>query len=333
MAPDSVHLHIFRYDAFRGESHSYDSYDLPYQHNDQLLDLLEKIKMELDHTLSYRRSCRHGICGSCAMKVNGKPVLACSTPVRDLVEEFGRHLTVDPLDQTLVIRDLICDMDEFWEKYTRITPYLEPVTAAGEAYAGTAPPGPAGGSSEKPLARLLFSGSTSAIDDADHCIMCGACYSVCPVVPLQPDFLGPAAITRSYRFVRDVRDAHPGRLVPVGKAGAGVWECIKCLKCTEVCPKQIDPFSKVSRLHQEVLQSSAGPRGIRTRHTKGFQLNLLLNGLLNEFPLAVFAMRFRMITMLRRGIRMFLHGKLIINPLRPRSRGYRQIRRLMRKSQ
>ncbi|MDY7027071.1 MAG: 2Fe-2S iron-sulfur cluster-binding protein [Spirochaetota bacterium] len=76
---------IFRYDAFRGESHSYDSYNLQYQPNDQLLDLLEKIKTQLDHTLSYRRSCRHGICGSCAMKVNGKPVLACSTPVRDLV--------------------------------------------------------------------------------------------------------------------------------------------------------------------------------------------------------------------------------------------------------
>jgi ferredoxin len=113
---NGLRLHIFRYDAFRGESHSYDSYNLQYQPNDQLLDLLEKIKTELDHTLSYRRSCRHGICGSCAMKVNGKPVLACSTPVRDLVGEFGRQLRVDPLDRSRVIRDLICDMDDFWEK-------------------------------------------------------------------------------------------------------------------------------------------------------------------------------------------------------------------------
>lgn len=326
MAPETVHLHIFRYDAFRGESHSYDSYDLPFQPNDQLLDLLEKIKTELDHSLSYRRSCRHGICGSCAMKVNGKPVLACSTPVRDLVEEFGRQLTVDPLDRTRVIRDLICDMDDFWEKIALSAPYLEPVAA------GAASPEPADVKSEAPLTPLIFSGSTNAIDDADHCIMCGACYSACPVVPLQPDFLGPAAIVRSYRFVKDVRDARPGRLIAVGQAGTGVWECIKCLKCTEVCPKQIDPFGKVSRLHQEVLRSGSSPGGVRARHTRGFQLNLLLNGLLNEFPLAVYAMRFRMITMLRRGIRMFMHGKLVINPLRPRSRGYRQIRRLMRRS-
>ncbi|MGC9313053.1 MAG: succinate dehydrogenase/fumarate reductase iron-sulfur subunit [Sediminispirochaetaceae bacterium] len=328
MAPETVRLHIFRYDAFRGESHSYDSYDLPYQHNDQLLDLLERIKTEHDHTLSYRRSCRHGICGSCSMKVNGKPVLACSTPVRDLVMEFGRKLTVEPLDRSRVIRDLICDMDDFWEKISRSAPYLEPVKAAAAASAGAPPVGNAAHAS-----RLLFIGSINAIDDADHCIMCGACYSACPVIPLQPDFLGPAAIVRSYRFAKDVRDARPGRLITVGHAGTGVWECIKCLKCTEVCPKQIDPFAKVSRLHQEVLRSGSSPGGVRARHTRGFQLNLLLNGLLNEFPLAVYAMRFRMITMLRRGIRMFLHGKLVINPLRPRSRGYRQIRRLMRRSQ
>jgi len=333
LAPDSVRLNIFRYDAFLGESHSYDSYDLTYHQNDQLLDVLEMIKTEIDHSLSYRRSCRHGICGSCAMKVNGKPVLACSTPVRDLVREFGPKLTVDPLDQSRVVRDLICDMDMFWEKYTRSAPFLEPVTVQASS------PGPAAAVSAEPLddvktplIPLIFSGSTNAIDDADHCIMCGACYAACPVVPLQPDFLGPAAITRSYRFIKDVRDAHPGRLAAVGEAGSGVWECIKCLKCTEVCPKQIDPFSKLSRLHQEVLRSGSSPGGIRARHTSGFQLNLLLNGLLNEFPLAVFAMRFRMITMLRRGIRMFLHGKLVINPLRPRSRGYRQIRRLMRRS-
>ncbi len=316
MADDVIRLSVFRYDSFRGESHSCDTYDLSYQHNDQLLDLLERIKTEYDHTLSYRRSCRHGICGSCTMKVNSKPVSACSTPIRELVAEFGCELTVEPLNRTRVIRDLISDMDDFWQKFTSTAPYLTPLAESGPALPSA----------------LLFPGSANAIDDTDHCIMCGACYAACPVVSLQPDFLGPAAFTRTYRFVRDVRDVHPSRLASAGSAKTGVWECIKCLKCTEVCPKQIDPFAKVSRLHQEVVHSRFSPGGVRSRHTLGFELNILANGLLNEFPLAVFALRFRMITMLRRGIKMFLHGKLVINPLRPRSRGYRQIRRLMRRS-
>ena len=163
--------------------------------------------------------------------------------------------------------------------------------------------------------------------------MCGACYAACPVVPLQPSFLGPAALTRTYRFIKDVRDAKPDRLKTAVAAESGAWECIKCLKCTEACPKEIDPFSKVKELHSRAFQAGDIPGGIRSRHTVGFQLNLLLNGLLNELPLAVFSMRFRVLGMARRGIRMFFHGKIILNPLRPRSRGHRQIRRLMRKSQ
>lgn len=318
-----VNLEIFRFDPYSEQEHWYQTVSVPYTSSDQLLDLLEHIKTKHDSSLNYRKSCRHGICGSCAMKVNGKPVLACQTPVRDLVEEFGHSLSIDPLNKDRVIRDLVSDMDDFWEKFQRIQPHLRPVSALQQLAEEESPA----------LEELLFPGSMAAIGDADHCIHCGACYYVCPVVQVQENFLGPSALLRSYRFIHDPRDRGSERLTAVSAPGEGVWECIKCLKCTEVCPKQIDPFSKISRLHSEALRAGAVPAGSRRRHTIGFSLDIQANGLLNELPLSVFALRFGLIRMLRRGIKMFLHGKIILNPLKPRSRGHSEIRKLMRNSE
>lgn len=312
---DSVILRIFRFDPYHEQSPRYSEYHLDYDINDQLLDLFERIKTEIDSTFSYRRSCRHGICGSCSVKVAGKPVLACKTPVRVLTAEFGPRLSITPLDEQRVIRDLVCNMEQFWSKHEQIVPFMLP------------------SASFRPADTRFFDSESAVAGDADYCIQCGACYYVCPVVSVQPEFLGPAAITKAYRFIHDPRDTAAGRLQMIAQPGRGVWECIKCLKCTEVCPKQIDPFANISRLHSEVLQAGSSPKNSRTRHTRGFQLDLMLNGLLNELPLAVYALRAGFSKMALRGLKMILHGKVVYNPLRPRSKAYKQIRKLMRNSQ
>jgi succinate dehydrogenase / fumarate reductase, iron-sulfur subunit len=319
---DKVSLRIRRFDPYRDTSAYFTDYTLEYKVNDQLLDLFERIKTEIDPTLTYRRSCRHGICGSCAVKVSGKPVLACRTPVRTLTAEFGAVLIVTPLDENKVIHDLVSNMTEFWEKHAGVTPYLLPnenITSRSSAAV--------------PFETRFFNSSSASAADADYCIQCGACYYVCPVVPVQSDFLGPAAITKAYRFIHDPRDTAAGRLKVVARPQSGVWECIKCLKCSEVCPKQINPFAKISRLHSEVFLAGAHSKNSRIRHTRGFQLNLLLNGLLNELPLALYALRGGFIKMGVRGIKMILHGKVVLNPFKPRSKAYKQIRKLMRNSQ
>lgn len=319
---DKATLRVRRFDPYRDPSPYFTEYNLEYAANDQLLDLFERIKSEIDPTFTYRRSCRHGICGSCAVKVAGKPILACHTPVRTLTAEFGLVLTITPLDERMVIHDLVSDMSGFWEKHDSITPYLLPDE-------GLAPRSSAAG----PLATHFFNASSASAGDADYCIQCGACYYVCPVVAVQTGFLGPAAITKAYRFIHDPRDTADGRLRRVARPESGVWECIKCLKCTEVCPKQINPFTKISRLHSEVFLAGAYKNNSRIRHTGGFQLDLMLNGLLNELPLALYALRSGFIKMGVRGMKMLLHGKVVLNPFKPRSKAFKQIRKLMRNSQ
>jgi len=317
---EKVTLLIQRYDPYTDKNPYFTEYPLEYRRNDQLLDLFHKIKTEIDSAFSYRRSCRHGICGSCTVKVNGKPILACRTPVRELTDEFGPALTVTPIDTEKVIHDLVIDMDEFWTKHDKILPFLTPQQ---------------NGEPQDPIHKetLFFDSSSASIGDADYCIQCGACYYVCPVVSVQSNFLGPAAITKAYRFINDPRDLQSNRLKQLSHNQEGVWECIKCLKCTEVCPKHIDPFTKISRIHSQIFLSSQISPGSHIRHTKGFQLDLLLNGMLNELPLALYALRFGFIKMTIRGIRMLFHGKVVLNPFKPRSKGHRQIRKLMRDSQ
>ncbi len=326
-------LSIRRFDPFRNTEPYFIEYLLDYRRNDQLLDLFEKIKNEIDPTFSYRRSCRHGICGSCTVKVNGKPVLACRTPVRELTAEFGPLLTITPLKETQVIHDLVVQMDDFWASHKQITPYLQPQSYNSQ-------PQNVQHDKVKPITSefeykntLFFDSSAASIADADYCIQCGACFYVCPVVSVQPNFLGPSALTKAYRFINDPRDTDPQRLNIVSQPGSGVWECIKCLKCTEVCPKHIDPFSKIGRLHSQAIKSDTKVTGPRIRHTKGFQLDLLLNGVLNEFPLAIYALRLSFIKMAVRGIRMILHGKVVFNPFQPRSKGHKHIRKIMRNSE
>ena len=292
-------LNIFRFDADRHPLSRYDSFSVPCGPHDQLLDILIALKERTDPSLSFRRSCRHGICGSCAVRVNNKPLLACKTSMYALIDEFGPALTVDPLDRDRVVKDLIIDKTDFWEKYNSIEPYTVTI-------------GPA----EAPMKPVVL----DAVADADYCIQCSACYYVCPVRKIRPEFLGPAAFTKAYRFAVDPRDHSAERLALVSRPGEGVWDCVKCLQCSEVCPKHIDPFGKITRLHELGIGENAGVDKTRVRHTEAFRWALRHAGFINELLLGWQTLRFAMIRMVPRGVLMFLKGKLHINPFFPRSR-------------
>lgn len=192
-----------------------------------VLDVVERVREEQDETLAYRFACRLGMCGTCGMTVNGRPRLACRTPVASL----GDTVTIAPMRHLPVIRDLAVDMDPFFEKYRRVKPWFVPKDAA-------APPA------------VLRKGSKERglIDQNLECITCGLCTAACGMLSWDPGFLGPAALNRAHNLIADVRDAAAEERLALVDAQDGIWRCHTQFECTEVCPKRISPSETIGRL-------------------------------------------------------------------------------------
>jgi succinate dehydrogenase / fumarate reductase iron-sulfur subunit len=200
-----------------------------------ILDALHEIKSHQDGSLTYRRSCRHAICGSCAMNVNGKNILVCKTPLKDHLDSNG-SITIKPLPYLPVIKDLVVDRTSFWEQYLRVKPWLLSLGDAPEKEFRMSPDEVAG------------------LQKAETCIMCGACYSSCTVVAGSKRYIGPHALLKSYMRVMDPRDSRPGeRLVEVG-TDEGVFRCHTIFNCIDACPKNLDPTKAIETLRQLVLK-------------------------------------------------------------------------------
>jgi succinate dehydrogenase / fumarate reductase iron-sulfur subunit len=198
-----------------------------------LLDCLDAIKNHQDGTLAYRKSCRMAICGSCGMRMDGRAVLACKTPMKDLVSK-GRVPVISPMGNMPVMRDLVTDMTDFWSKVRAMTPWLErahqPVT------------GPDG------REHLVSPEEQQKITKETMCIMCGCCVSECNSMEADPAFLGPAALAKGYRFVGDVRDKRTRERLEQYNGEHGVWDCTRCYFCNERCPKGVDPRDAIAKL-------------------------------------------------------------------------------------
>lgn len=202
------------------------TYNVEAESTDRVLDVLNNIKWYHDGSLTYRRSCAHGVCGSDAMRINGRNRLACKT----LVKEIGNRLTVEPMIGFKVLRDLVVDLDPFFEKYKSIKPYL----------INDDPP-PAGERLQSPEERELF-------DDTTKCILCAACTTACPPFWSNKSFVGPAALVNAHRFIFDSRDkAGAQRSEAIGDRD-GVWRCRTVFNCTDACPRGI----KVTKAMEEV---------------------------------------------------------------------------------
>lgn len=217
----NIILKIQRFNPETDEKPRFQEYAVEADPNERLLDALMQVKRFQDGSLGFRKSCAHGVCGSDAMRINGKNGLACKTLIKDVADKKGDTITVEPLRYLPVQRDLIVDQSEFFRKYRSVKPFLindEPV--AGKE-------------------RIQSQEERMQFDDTTNCILCASCYSACPVLEENRAFLGPAAINQAYRFLADTRDHGFAERLPELDAADGVWPCENHFKCTQACPRSI----------------------------------------------------------------------------------------------
>jgi len=291
---------MFRFNSETDYLPNYIDYDVDVTHENVILDILTFIKNEMDGTLSYRRSCRHGICGICSVKVNGKAILACKENVLQLVETYGSTLTIEPLSIKRAMKDLIIDKEDFWVKHDQVKPYL--ISDVEE---------------HPENEHIVTPAEAEELNEADYCIQCGACHYSCPALEINDAFIGPAAFAKAYRFEADVRDdAHVERLDVINAPEQGVWDCVKCMECAEVCPKDVNPIEKITKLHNMVFSEGNPLNNIATRHAVYFKDSIAKHGQLNEAGLVIYSEKgYGMYKHLKVGAKMIAKGKAHINPL------------------
>lgn len=227
-----VTFKIKRFDPESGKPPRWDTFSLEAEPEMPVLDCLHEIKWKQDGTLAFRRSCGHAICGSCAMTINGHNMLAC----QNLVKDVGPKITVEPLVSYPVIKDLIVNMDRFYEKLYAILPY----------FINNSPP--------PDTERIQWPEDQELIDEAASCILCGSCTSSCPSFWADDDYIGPAALLKAYRFVFDTRDQAQLERLRLLNTGKGPWKCHTIFNCNEACPKDIDITNAIARLKLKLSQ-------------------------------------------------------------------------------
>jgi succinate dehydrogenase / fumarate reductase iron-sulfur subunit len=235
----NITLKIKRYNPETDKKPHWETYPLQVEPSDSVLDALHEVKWYQDGTLALRRSCAHGICGSDAMRLNGRNALACKVLVKNVVPEGGA-LTVEPLLGLRVIKDLIVDMEPFFAHYRAVRPYFvndEPMPADGRERR------------QSPQARQRY-------DEGTKCILCAACTTSCPSFWPNQEYVGPAAIVQAHRFIFDDRDRAAAERLEVLNAQFGVWRCRTAFNCTEACPRDIP----VTQLIGEVKKALATGR-------------------------------------------------------------------------
>lgn len=203
-----------------------------------ILDALHEIKEDFDGSLTFRRSCRHAICGSCAMNVDGHNMLVCEAPLREHVDRQGR-VTIRPLPYLPIIKDLVVDRTSFWEQYQRVKPWLIPPDNVPEKEF------------------RMSSEEVTALADAEHCIMCGACYSACQVIALNKRYIGPHALLKAFLRVMDPRDSAPKERLDDLAGGDGVYRCHTIFNCIDACPKGLNPTAAIETLRKLAMKRQA----------------------------------------------------------------------------
>jgi succinate dehydrogenase / fumarate reductase iron-sulfur subunit len=290
-----VNFKVFRFNADEDYLPYYENYDMDVTSEEVVLDILNRIKWDHDGSFSYRRSCRHGICGACAIKVNGRSTLACKESMNDMVELFGSDLVIEPLSVKRAIKDLIIDKGDFWEKHDAIHPYL--ISDVQE---------------HPEHEHIVTPEEAEELNEADLCIQCGACHYACPVVEINEDFFGPAAFAKAYRFEADVRDdAHVSRLTELHEEKQGLWDCVKCFECAEVCPKDVNPIDKITKLHNMLFTEGVATSNVATRHAVGFKHSIARNGVLDEGGLVLYSEGPAIVKHIPVALKMFRKGKIV----------------------
>ena len=226
-----VTLRIKRYNPEVDVKPTFKEYTVDVDANDRVLDALNTVKWSHDGSLTYRRSCAHGICGSDAMRINGRNRLACKV----MMGELGKKVTIEPLIGYAVIKDLVIDMEKFFDAYKSVKPYLiaDDAPSSGE--------------------RLQSQADRERYDDTTKCILCAACTTSCPITWTNDEFIGPAAIVNAHRFIFDSRDQGAPERLRILNQRSGVWRCRTIFNCTDACPRGIEITKAIEEVKRALV--------------------------------------------------------------------------------
>jgi succinate dehydrogenase / fumarate reductase iron-sulfur subunit len=227
----TLHVRIKRFLPETDTAPHWQAFTVEAQPLDRFLDVLNRIKWTQDGSLTYRRSCAHGVCGSDAMRINGRNRLACKVLVADL----GTQISVEPMLGFPVIKDLVVDMDPFFYKYEQVKPYL----------INDEPP-PATERRQSPAQRERY-------DQGTKCILCGCCTGACPQVWANREWVGPASIVNAHRFIFDSRDQGAAERLQILSDRTGVWRCRTIFNCAEVCPRAIPVTELIEEVKRAIM--------------------------------------------------------------------------------
>jgi len=231
---DKVVFKIFRYDPEKDKAPYYKDYEVEIRREGMMvLTGLNQIKWEQDPTLTYRRSCREGVCGSDGMNINGVNTVSCMSHIEDYNSNV---LVIKPLPGFPIIKDLVCDFEDFFNKYYVVKPYL---------IEKNPPPG---------RERLQSIEDRENLNGLYECILCGCCSSSCPSYWADPEYLGPSALINAARFVFDTRDEGSDERLDAVNNIHGVWRCHTILNCISACPKELNPTKAIGMLQKEILK-------------------------------------------------------------------------------
>jgi succinate dehydrogenase / fumarate reductase iron-sulfur subunit len=300
------------------------TYTLDVEEGNTILDCLNRIKWEQDGSLAFRKNCRNTICGSCGMRINGRSALACKENVGNELARLHSstdagipEITVAPMGNMPVIKDLVVDMSSFWDNLEAVDPYVSTEARAIP---------------EREF--LQTPQERSRLDQMGNCILCGACYSECNAREVNSDFVGPHALAKAQRMVADSRDTTTeSRLEDYNKGTQGVWGCTRCYMCNTVCPMEVAPMDQIGKIKQEILDRKDDQASRQIRHRKAL-INLVKEGgWIDErkFGLQVVGNSFRdikgLLSLGPLGLRMIVRGKFPLG-FEP-SEGTAQVRSLI----
>ena len=228
-----ITVKIFRYNPEKDQRGNYVTYKVEADPNDRVLDVLEYIKGKTDGALSFRRSCAHGVCGSDAMRINGRNRLACKVLVRDV----GENITIEPVLGMKVKKDLIVDMEPFFDNYRKMLPYMinnSPLPEDGRE-------------------RLQSPEQRARFDETTKCILCACCTTSCPSFWASDQYYGPAAIVTAHRFIFDSRDEGASQRLMVLAETDGIARCHTAYSCTEACPREIQVTKAIGEVKMAIM--------------------------------------------------------------------------------
>lgn len=222
---------ILRFNPKKDTAPHFQEYTLELDPAASVLEALLKIQDEIDPSLAFRYSCRGAVCGSCGMIINGKFNLACRSLVKNIKAD---EIVLEPLPNLEIVKDLMVDLQPFWEAYEKIRPYLIPKILPDKE-------------------NLVSPKDEKVIDNFINCILCACCYGSCPVVTRDEDYLGPAALAKLFRFAGDVRDKGHKEVLDEVNLESGVWGCDTVFKCVDACPKKVRPTDGIEALRRKTV--------------------------------------------------------------------------------